>query len=94
MIEYNPVGEDGTKWSVVIRTDIQRHLPSLAMPEYWNFSADENLRWVSDVLAWEDGSERGHEVADLRVVGYEPPSDDELEKVRERRREWLSNFRR
>jgi hypothetical protein len=80
-------GPDGTEWEVLIQTDVIPYPLPLAYPDRQTFDRDARLKWDSGVYAWPAGGKTGYEVLDHRSLHYEPPTDAELEAVRERRRE-------
>jgi len=89
MIEYTETGPDGDDWTIAHVADIRPFLfGNAVVPDKLHlFDFEEELRWEDAVYAWRDGEEEGHEVVDNRSLHFELPSEEELEAVRERRRE-------
>ena len=77
---------DGREFEIMIHTDVVPYSLPVVYPEYETFDYDAKLKWESGVYAWEKDADVGHEVVDHRVFHYEPPTEEELEAVRERRR--------
>jgi len=80
--------EHGDSWEVVITSDVRPFWLSVVHPKYETFYYDEQLMWDMSVLAWQEGETEGHEAVNLREFHYEPPTDEELEAIRERRNEF------
>lgn len=88
MIIHETTDANGERWEVGIETDVVPfRFPGLAVPpsdELFDFDAE--LRWRNETLAWPVNGDRAYRVVDHHNVQWEPPTEDELEQVRERRR--------
>jgi hypothetical protein len=89
MIEYTATDENGHEWTVAITSDIERWWLNCRPTKLQAFCYDDKLQWNAKVVAWREGETTGHEAVDLRALHWEPPTDEELKRVREQRKEWL-----
>ena len=91
-MHFTETDGDGNDWEVSIETDIRHIDLPVVYPDHEMFDYDADLKWDSSVFSWRVGDDTAHEAVNLRSFHYEPPTDTELQEMREQRDTFLNEL--